>query len=202
MNVFDAVKSRRTVRSFKNESVSREDIVKMIDSARISPSAGNIQSLKYEIIDSPEERKVIFPYVKYAGYIAHWNPKFEETPAAFIAVLNDTDIRKTNSFTECDAGIAMMAISLVAVEMGYDSCILGAIDRKKLAKILGINHDILYLIGIGKSNQKNTMYDDSDNVKYEMDEGHNFKVPKRKLEDIIVSWNKGRLNNDGILFKE
>lgn len=191
MNIYDAVKSRRTVRRFKQDAVDREAIIKMIDAARVSPSAGNMQSLKYTIIDSSEERKAVFPYIKYAGYITDWNPEFDETPVAFIAVLNDVNIRKTNVMTECDSGIAMMAISLVAVEMGFDSCILGAIDRKKISEILGINpeYEILYLIGLGKSNQENTQFDDSDSVKYLMDEFKNFQVPKRKIEDVIVNRN-------------
>lgn len=192
MNVYDAVKSRRTVRRFKQEPIDRESIIKMIEGARVSPSAGNMQSLKYAIVDSIEERNAIFPYIKYAGYISEWNPEFDETPVAFIAVLNDVNIRKTNAVTECDSGIAMMAISLIAVEMGFDSCILGAIDRKKISEILGINpeYEILYLIGIGKANQENTQFDDSNNVKYVIDELKNFNVPKRKIEDIIVYRNE------------
>ena len=188
MNVYDVVKSRRTARRFKQEPIDREDIIKMIDAARVSPSAGNIQSLKYAIIDSLDERKAIFPYIKYAGYIADWNPEFTESPVAFIAVLNDTNIRDTNLSTECDCGIAMMSISLVAAEMGIGSCILGSIDKDSITKVLDLNpkYEIMYLIGLGISNQENTQFNDSDNVKYIMDLSNNFKVPKRKIEDIIV----------------
>ncbi|MBE7015403.1 MAG: nitroreductase family protein [Ruminococcaceae bacterium] len=192
MNVYDSIKSRRTVRRFKQESIDREYITKMIDAARVSPSAGNMQSLKYAIIDSFDERKAIFPHVKYAGYINDWNPEFDETPPCFIAVLNDTNIRRTNSYTECDAGIAMMAISLVCVEMGLDSCILGAIDKEEITRVLEIKpeYEILYLVGVGKSDQSNAQIDNSDSVKYVMDELKNFTVPKRRIEDIIVYRNE------------
>lgn len=188
MNVYDAVKSRRTVRRFKQEPIDRESIIKMIDAARVSPSAGNIQSLKYAIIDSLDERKAIFPHIKYAGYIADWNPEFTESPVAFIAVLNDTNIRKTNSSTKCDCGIAMMSISLVATEMGIGSCILGAIDKENIAEVIDLNseYEIMYLIGLGMPDQENEQFDDSDSVKYLMDLSKNFKVPKRKIEDVIV----------------
>ena len=189
MNVYDAIKSRRTVRVFNQEPVDRKNMLKMMDAARVSPSAGNMQSLKYLIIDSCDDRKAIFPYIKYAGYIKDWDPEFNETPPGFIIVLNDVNIRKTNASTECDCGIAMMAISLVTIEMGLDSCILGAIDRNEISKILGISpeYEILYIIGIGKSHQINTQFDDSDNVKYRMDESKNFYIPKRKLEDIVIN---------------
>lgn len=189
MNVSDAVANRRTARSFCEKPIPKEDILKMIDLARRSPSAGNLQSLKYAIVDSREEREAVFPYIKYAGYTPEWNPEFSESPAAFIVVLNDTAIRVNNAFTQCDSGLAMMAIFLVAEEMGYGSCILGAIDREKIAEILGIHsqYEILYLVGLGISKQKNSSFDDSDSVKYVMDQNGNFQVPKRKLEDIIVN---------------
>ncbi|MBQ9940355.1 MAG: nitroreductase family protein [Clostridia bacterium] len=188
MNVLDAVLSRRTARIFEQDPIPREHTIKMIDLARLSPSAGNMQSLKYLIIDSQKEREAIFPYIRYAGYIKDWNPEFSQSPVAFIAVLNNTEIRETCSFTQCDCGIAMMTVSLAAVEMGYDSCILGAIDRKEISGIIGIppRYEIMYLIGLGKSNQKNTWFDDN-SVKYVMDESYNFKVPKRKLEDVILT---------------
>lgn len=188
MNVYDAIKLRRTVRKFKNEAIDRKCIMDIIDGARVSPSAGNIQSLKYTIIDSEKERKDIFPYIKYAGYISDWNPDFSESPTSFIAILNDTKIRKTCNLTECDCGIAMMAISLLAIEKGLDTCILGAIDRKKISEILNISpeYELMYLIGIGKADQFNKQYNCSDNVKYTIDTNGNFNVPKRQLEDILI----------------
>ena len=192
LNVLDAVAKRRTVRRFRQDPIDRESIVKMIDVARVSPSAGNMQSLKYAVVASKEEREAIFPYIKYAGYIPEWNPELSESPVAFIAVLNDTSIRANNAFTQCDSGISMMAISMIAEEMGYSSCILGAIEREKIAEILGIKsqYEILYLVGLGISMQENSQFDDSGSVKYVMDQNGNFQVPKRKLEDLIV--NRGK----------
>ena len=192
MKVSDAISLRRTIRKFKNEAIDKKLIIDIINGARVSPSAGNMQSLKYSIIDSEEERKAMFPLIKYAGYINDWNPDFSETPASFIAVLNDTDIRKAGALTECDCGIAMMAISLMAVEKGLDTCILGAIDRKRIAEVLNINskYELMYLIGIGKSDQKSEQYDCSDNVKYTMDTDGNFNVPKRTLNDVIIDRTK------------
>ena len=63
MNISDAVLHRRTTRVFKQDSINRECIKRMIDLARMSPSAGNIQSLKYLIIDSLHEREAIFPHI-------------------------------------------------------------------------------------------------------------------------------------------
>ena len=46
MHVYDAIRKRRTIRKFKNSSVKKEDILQIIESARLSPCAANLQSLK------------------------------------------------------------------------------------------------------------------------------------------------------------
>ena len=188
MDIFTALRGRRSARIYKQLAVEEEKLVEMIDLARLSPSGANLQSLKYIIITEESVREKLFPLITYAGYISEWNPTFDETPTAFIAVLNDTKIRPTNDATQCDSGIAMMSICLAAYEMGYDSCMLGAIKRKEIADLLEINadYDLMYMIGIGVSEVENSSYDSSEEIKYKMDAENNFKVPKRKLEDILV----------------
>ena len=195
LDIISLLKSRRTVRSFTNEPIKREHIMEMIDCARVSPSAANMQSIKYSIVDSFDDRKAIFSHIKYAGYIPNWNPEFSESPVAYVAVLNDTDIRKTNGITECDCGIAMMSIVISATAMGIGSCILGAIDKEAIRKILGIReqYDIMYLIGLGISKQNNQQLDSDDSVKYILDESGNFLVPKRTLDNIMIK--KGEIYN-------
>ena len=188
MDVYTAIAKRRSARCFKNEPVAEEKLVKMVDLARLSPSGANLQSLKYIIVTDEAVRRELYPLIAYAGYIPEWNPEFEETPTAFIAVLNDTKIRPTNEATQCDSGIAMMSICLLAQAEGIDSCMLGAIKREEIRQVLSVDEgcDLLYMIGLGVSATENSCYDSSDEIKYQMDEAKNFRVPKRKLEDVLV----------------
>ena len=187
MSLYDLIKKRRTVRKFTTQQISEDDVLKLIDAARLSPSAANLQSLKYMAVTDEGIRKDLYPYIKYAGYTPEWNPTFEETPTAFLIVLNDTDIRATES-SQCDSGIAMMSISLLAEDMGLGSCIFGAIDRPHIKKVLGIDDkfDIMYLIGVGFPDQNNSYYDSDDEIRYSLDEDTNFRVPKRNLESVII----------------
>lgn len=188
MDICTALKNRRSVRSFKNEPIEREKLVKMIDLARLSPSGANLQSLKYMIITEEDVRRELFPFIAYAGYTPEWNPEFCQTPTAFIAVFNDTTIRPTAEMAQCDCGIAMMSITLAAYEMGIDSCLLGAIKREEIVKVLGTGEDynLMYMIGLGISNQDNSFFESKDEVKYIMNEEKNFLVPKRPLEDVLL----------------
>ena len=145
MSLYDLIKNRRTVRKFKNKEVLESDLIKMIEGARLSPSAANLQSLRYMMVTSEDVRRELYPHIKYAGYTPEWNPTFEETPTAFLVVLNDNQIRPTEK-SECDSGLAMMSISLLAEDLGYGSCIFGAIDRYQIKSVLGIDDkfDIMY----------------------------------------------------------
>jgi len=188
MDICTALRKRRTVRSFKNEPISKDKLIKMIDCARLSPSGANLQSLKYMIITEEDVRKKLFPFIAYAGYTPEWNPEFSESPTAFIAVFNDTKIRPNGDMAQCDCGIAMMSITLAAYEMGIDSCLLGAIKREEIVKVLGTDesYTLLYLVGLGVSNQENSYFDSNEDVKYIMNEEKNFLVPKRPLEEVLL----------------
>jgi len=53
MNVYEAIRKRRTVRRFKPEPISREVLDKLIDAARLAPSAANLQPTEYIVVDEP-----------------------------------------------------------------------------------------------------------------------------------------------------
>lgn len=187
MTISKAIKERRTARLFNGKPISYETLLKLIDGARLSPAAANLQPLRYAIITDEEIRKKMYPHVRYAGYIKDWDPSFEESPPAYIAVLCDPSVRPTNK-SECDCGIAIMAISLLAHEEGLGSCIIGAFDKKDVKDILGIGDDLdmMYLIALGYSNTKCRAYDSDETIKYHMESPGDFIVPKRTLDSIVV----------------
>lgn len=187
MKIEELLKNRRTVRRFLNKPVEEEILTKFIDLARLSPSGANLQSLKYAAVTDKETRLAMFPHIKYAGYTPEWENNFEATPPSFILLFNDTRYRESAK-SEADAGIALMALTLLAQEHSLASCIIGAVNRQAVTQILKTDSylDLLYLIGIGYPDQNNYLYDSEDKVKYALDENKNFKVPKRSLEEITV----------------
>lgn len=187
MNVYDAVKSRRTIRKFKQTPVENDDIMQIIDCARLAPYGANLQPLKFSVVTDIQTRKKLFPHIKYAGYIPEWNPTFEESPTAFIVVLNDTSIKPTEK-SECDSGAAIMSMCLAAEELGIGSCWLGAIDRNEIKEILNLppTLDITYLLALGYKDQSGEAYDMTDSIKYNFDEDGNVHVPKRTMSEILV----------------
>lgn len=187
MDVKSAIAARRTIRKFKNTPVDSEKLTELIQAAVLAPTGANLQPLKYKIITDKDIRFKLFPNIKYAGAIPNWNPTFEQTPTAFIAVLADTLI-KPSANTECDCGAAIMSMCLYAVEMGLGTCWLGAINRKEIKKILRLDEkfEVKYLLGIGESDQQGEIFPINDTVKYYFDENENCHVPKRTLAEVIV----------------
>lgn len=187
MTVYEAIKSRRSIRKFKQDEIGHGELMQLIDCARLAPYGANLQPLKFKIVTDEETRRKLYPLIKYAGYIPDWNPTFDECPTAFIAIINDTQIKPTDK-SECDSGAAIMSMCLAAEEMGLGTCWLGAIDRDGIKNVLALDDqfDITYMLGIGKSDQTGTVFDMTDSIKYYFDDNENVHVPKRTLEEIVI----------------
>lgn len=185
----DIFKERRSIRSFRQSKLKKEDLDYIADCARVAPSGANLQPIKFCIIT--EKAAEIFPFVKWAGYLPEWTPKKDEAPTAYIAILGDKNIKSDNF--ELDAGITGAAIVYSAESRGISSCWLGAIDRGKISELLGLSENLklLYLIALGEANQESEeipMDDEKsekDRVKYEMDEKGKVFVPKRSFAETV-----------------
>lgn len=175
---------RRFHQSHKIETNILEDI---IDLARLSPSAANLQRLRFKICNIEEDNDKVFSTLSWAGYLKDWNgPEIGERPSAYIIILStEKDIGKV----ACDAGIACQSMLLGAVESELRGCIFASVKKEKLQGLLKIpkKYSICYVIALGKPKENIKLeYVENNNVKYWRDENGTHHVPKRKLEDIII----------------
>lgn len=187
-NLKDLVRKNRSYRRFfQNVSIPQYILEELVDLARLSPSARNAQTLKFFISCDAETNERIFPTLSWAGYLKDWNgPTEGEKPSAYIIIFNDTTI-SDNYF--CDDGIAAQSILLGAVEQGFGGCIVGSVDRLKLAEELKIpDHlKIVEVIALGKPREEVAIEEMKDgDMKYWRDEKGTHHVPKRPLEELIV----------------
>ncbi|MBQ7794772.1 MAG: nitroreductase family protein [Clostridia bacterium] len=188
MNITEAIKTRRTVRKFRQEAVPAEVLREMVDCARLAAYGANIQPLKFRLIYTPEETQKVFPLTKWAGYAPELGPTAEEAPPAYIAVLGDINIKKNNDFG-ADAGAAVTNMMLSAMDAGYATCWLGAINRPEIHKLLGLDDSlsVLYLLAVGKPCQESVICEMTDgDVKYFGSTDGTVNVPKRSLKEIII----------------
>jgi len=185
MKVTDAIVSRRTKRKYTNQGVSRDLLETLVEYARFTPTGANLQALKYAIIDGELSKKV-FQYTKWSGYHPEDAPNENEQPPCYIAILGDNEIKSNGQF-ETDSGAAGTVICLAAEELGLSTCWLGAIRRKEIKELMGLDekYSLLYLIAVGYSDQKADFVDCDGDIKYFMN-GDVLTVPKRTREEILI----------------
>jgi Nitroreductase len=181
-------KNRSYRRFYENEIVEMDTLKELVDLARLSASAANLQPLKYTLSNAQEKNEGIFKTLGWAGYLKEWNgPEKGERPSAYIIILNDLSISKNSSL---DPGIAAQSILLGAVEKGLGGCMLGNINKKELKAKLKLedNYEIALVIALGKPKEEvvSEPIELTGDVKYWRDEEEIHHVPKRALDDIIL----------------
>jgi nitroreductase len=185
----DLIVSNRSCRRFHEEAaVERKTLEELVDLARLSASAGNLQPLKYILSHEPEENAKIFPHLAWAAYLKEWaGPSPGERPAAYIIILGDTKISKGFG---CDHGIAAQSILLGAREKGLAGCMIGLIKREELREMLAISsrYEILLVIALGKPREQVVIDKVGPNgdIKYWRDRDAVHHVPKRPLKEVII----------------
>ena len=185
----DLVMSNRSFRRFDEEiTIERRTLEELIDLARLSASAANLQPLKYTISCGREKNALIFPHLAWAVYLEDWpGPAEGERPTAYIIMLGDTQISKTFG---CDHGIAAQSILLGAAEKGLGGCMIVSVQREQLRKALNIpsQYEILLVLALGKPKETveiETVGTDN-SIKYWRDSNGVHHVPKRPIEQIII----------------
>lgn len=164
MELLEGIKTRRSVRSFTDEKVSRETVEKIIDSARMAPSWKNSQTARYIVV---EDKEVLAKIADEATLgFEHNKEIILGAPALVIlaSVAKRSGYERDGSFTTSkgqgwemfDAGIAAQTFCLAAHEAGVGSVILGIFDDAKVAELINLpeNQNVSALIPIGYSDKE------------------------------------------------
>jgi len=181
-------KNRSYRRFYEDVPISLETLRELVDLARLSASAANMQPLKYFLSCDRKKNALIFEHLAWAGYLKDWpGPPEGERPSAYIVMLGDTEIAKN---VVCDHGIAAQSILLGAVEKGLGGCMIASVQREKLRETLNIPHryDILLVLALGKPKETVVIekMGPEGNVRYWRDGEGRHHVPKRSLKEIII----------------
>ena len=186
----DLILKNRSYRRFdQSEIVPMRLLRAMVDAARLSASARNMQPLRYMLFNDSESCGKIFPTLAWAGYMKEWpGPADGERPSAYIIQLGDLEL--TNDWW-CDDGIAAQSMLLTAVEQDFGGCIIGSVQREKLRDILNIpdRYKIIQVIALGKPAEEVVIDEIADgDIKYWRDKEDVHHVPKRGLDELIISF--------------
>ena len=141
MDVYEVILSRRSIRRFKQIVIPLETLKKLVNTARLAPSAANLQPLEFFIVNNKNLCSKIYETISWAGYIKpKWIPNPQERPVAYIIMLiKDAE----NKWYLRDVSLASENICIAAEAEGIGSCILCNIDRVKIKQILKIPEKII-----------------------------------------------------------
>jgi nitroreductase len=146
MDVFEAIKSRRSIRAYASTPVPEEDLNKILEAARLAPSAENIQPWYFIVVTDQEKKKQIAESGFFAGFI-------KEAP---ILIVGCGDRKASPRWYEIDVAIAMQNMVLAATAEGLGTCWVGSFDEELVRKLLKIPEhlEIIALLAVGYPRKK------------------------------------------------
>jgi nitroreductase len=133
MDVRKAIQSRRSIRAYESREVEEDKLERVLESGRLSPSAGNRQERRFVIVRDAKTRKALSEAAKNQSFVA-------EAPVVIAACSVESDYIMAcgQPAYSIDTAIAVDHMTLQAVEEGLGTCWIGAFDEKKVKEILNI----------------------------------------------------------------
>jgi len=146
MDVKDAIRERRSVRSYKPEKIPEGDLTAILQAARLAPSARNRQSWKFVITRDEKLREEL-------AYAAREQMFIFEAPVVIAAVALDPEYVMGCEVPAyaVDLAIAVDHMTLQAVELGLGTCWIGAFSQDQVKKVLKIpdRYKVVALLPVG-----------------------------------------------------
>lgn len=145
--VFDAIMARRSIRSFTEKKVSREDIKILLEAGMAAPSACNLQPWTFIVVDEKEMLDKIYEFAHLGRYNA---------PLAIIICGTDSNRTWEGEDWLFDIGACAQNIMLECVELGLASVCIGGFDKEGLSEYFGIPGELqpVCILEIGYPNSE------------------------------------------------
>ncbi|MDO5035500.1 MAG: nitroreductase family protein [Porphyromonas sp.] len=145
MDIYELIKHRQSDRKYDTERpVPPEAVERILEAARLAPSATNSQPWHFIVVDQPELRDLVAEALTspLTGKMNH----FARQAPLFIVVVEESgnissrlgNVIKRRHFPHIDLGIAAEHIALAATHEGLGSCIIGWVNEPKVRRVLGI----------------------------------------------------------------
>jgi nitroreductase len=146
MEVFEVIEKRRSVRKYKASSVPNEHLKKILEAARLAPSAGNRQPWRFIVVRTSEGKKLLAQ--------AAYNRMFLADAGVIIVALADSEA--SLEWCKQNVMIAVEHLVLASTSLGYGTCWIGAFEEEQVKQLLGIPEKIavVALLPIGVPDER------------------------------------------------
>ncbi len=165
MDVMTAIKTRRSIRAYKDKPIEDEKLEAVLEAGRLAPSASNRQEWKYIVVKDKALRDKLVDVANGQSFVG-------QAPAVIVAcaVQSSHVMPCGESSYSIDVAISVDHMTLSAVEQGLGTCWIGAFKQDEVKKLLGIPEGVrvVSLLPIGYP-------DISPNPK-----------PRKSMEEVVV----------------
>ncbi|MFW6038501.1 MAG: nitroreductase family protein [Candidatus Saliniplasma sp.] len=146
--VLDVIKERRSIRDFKDEDLSKEQVTTLLEAARWAPSGSNIQAWRIYVVKGSR-----------LGSIKKFSPGLlSDPPILFVICLDTVEAESKGGklskevLSKMDIAIAAQNVCLQASSMGLGTCYIGSFNKIAIKEILDLpdNHvpELILTIGV------------------------------------------------------
>lgn len=176
MDTFDAIKSRRSIKNFKNYEMTRDEINQLLEATILSPTSYNIQNWRFVLVTTQDLKDQLCTLSYGQRQVAesslviilcadlkawtknperYWKSLPEEPRQSLVngikqAYTGNPTLEKDQAIRSC--GIAAQTIMLAAQSMGYDTCPMEGFDYGKVGKLIHLpnDHIVTMMVVVGK----------------------------------------------------
>lgn len=137
MDVFEAIRGRRSVRAFKGQDVPVETVEKLVEAAQWAPSAGNLQPWEFIIVRRSETKRRLAEAALDQTFI-------QEAPVVIVVCADENrssrgyGTRGRTLYCLQDTAAAIQNLHLAAYSLGLGTCWVGAFEEEKAREVLRI----------------------------------------------------------------
>jgi nitroreductase len=135
MEVLEALKARRSIRKYKSVPIPEDKLQRVLNAARLAPSAANMQPWKYVVVMDEDVKRQLAQACSNMPWITR-------APVVIVALANmDVAMAMIGGYMNSapvDVAISLDHITLAAVSEGLGTCWIGAFREEKVVAALKI----------------------------------------------------------------
>jgi nitroreductase len=146
MEVSEAIRARKSIRAYSSTPIPKEKLEKILEAARLAPSAENLQPWYFVVVTNPEHKKQIAKSGKFARFLT-------ECP---VVIVGCGDRSASPKWYVIDVAIAMQNMVLAATSEGLGTCWVGSFDEGLVKRLLEIpdHYKVVALLAVGYPEKK------------------------------------------------
>ncbi len=148
MDIYDVIRTRRSVRTYRSDPIPNEVLLRVLEAARIAPSGSNRQPTRLILVQDPDTKQKLVPLCHDQAFIA-------TAPYLIVACGRDLKYNRGEWMGRysmlVDVAIAVDHLTLAARAEGLGTCWIGSFNNAALKKFFKLpdDYDVVALTPLG-----------------------------------------------------